>query len=215
MHKMLINSPTIDSYHQVEVQEVLEITPGIWPPWTMQHLAILAALLLGSLLRQRDSINASIEEKMRSNNMELPQLVISKIGTTWKGSMAQLPLVLVYHGPLRSHLLGVAPSTFTIGCICLELCRNTRKLGLYQSEFSTKLLCFAFLVGVFSVSGWVVVGFGVLWVCYARHLQKDRNPFSGGSFGIESRTNLEPWYWSCLLDEFMLRHEPVVCCGFI
>ena len=26
--------------------------------------------------------------------------------TTWKGSMAQLPLVLVYHGPLLCHLLG-------------------------------------------------------------------------------------------------------------
>ncbi len=33
--------------------------------------------------------------------------------TIWKGSMASHSHVLVYHGPILSHLLGVAPSAFT------------------------------------------------------------------------------------------------------
>ena len=49
------------------------------------HAALTPALsVLDVSLRQRDSINASIEEKMRSNNMELPQLVISKLGGGFK-----------------------------------------------------------------------------------------------------------------------------------
>ena len=50
-----------------------------------------------------------MESPIKMDDLGVPLFLETPIYTTWKGSMAQLPLVLAYHGPLMNirHLLEV------------------------------------------------------------------------------------------------------------
>ena len=128
------------------------------------------------LPRQRDSINASIEEKMRSNNMELPQLVIASVDsisslsddlqgfihprwwrissintTTWKGSreaLAATPILswFIMAPYYISHLVGVAIAIYFYYAVKFWKFVQHQEVSIPVRVFH-QLLCFAFLFG--------------------------------------------------------------------